>query len=47
MKNRNACRFCPYSAVCGMELGDRDVENERLSQKEAMAEIDKRLEEIK
>lgn len=47
MKNRSACRFCPYSAVCGMELGERDVESERLSQKEAMAEIDKRLEEIK
>ncbi len=46
MKNRSACRFCPYAAVCGMEMGERDVENERLSQKEAMAEIDKRLEEI-
>lgn len=45
MKNRSACQYCPYSAVCGKELGERDIENERLSQKEAMAEIEKRLED--
>lgn len=45
MKNRSACQYCPYGAVCGKELGERDIENERLSQSEAMAEIDKRLEE--
>ncbi len=43
MKNRSACEYCPYAAVCGRELSDRDIENERLSQKEAMAEIEKRM----
>lgn len=45
MKNRSACQYCPYSAVCGREMSERDIESERLSQREAMAEIDKRLEE--
>lgn len=25
MVNRNACKFCPYRAVCGKEFDDRDV----------------------
>lgn len=45
MKDRSACQYCPYGAVCGRELGERDIESQRLSQREAMAEIDKRLEE--
>lgn len=45
MKDQSACRYCPYSAVCGSELGERDIEHQRLSQKEALAEIEKRLEE--
>lgn len=45
MKNRSACQYCPYTAVCGKELGERDVDNQRMSQSEAMAEIEKRMEE--
>ena len=44
MKNRSACEYCPYAAVCGREVSGRDIENERLSQREAMAEIEKRME---
>lgn len=46
MVNSSACAYCPYCAVCGSELGERDVEDRRLSQREAMAEIDRRLESI-
>ena len=39
MKNHSACQYCPYGAVCGKELGERDVEEERLTEKEAMERI--------
>lgn len=44
MKNQSACAYCPYGAVCGREMSSRDVEKEQLSTKEAMAEIQQRLE---
>ena len=39
MKNHSACQYCPYGAVCGRELGERDVEEEKLTQREAMERI--------
>ena len=45
MKNQPACQYCPYRPVCGREFSDRDVENERMTLKEAMDAIKKRQEE--
>ncbi len=45
MKNQPACQHCPYRPVCGREFSDRDVENERMTLKEAMDAIKKRQEE--
>ena len=36
---------CPYGAVCGKEFGERDVEQDRLSTKQAMEKIQERMEE--
>lgn len=44
MKNRSACQYCPYGAVCGKELSDRDVEDERLSPQEALERMEKKME---
>ena len=43
LKNENACRFCPYGAICGKEFGERDVEQERLTPKEALARMEAAL----
>lgn len=46
LKNQNACRWCPYGAVCGKEYGDKDVEQDKTTAEEAMAQIESRLRDI-
>lgn len=41
MVNRNACKFCPYGAVCGRELDDRDVVQDRASTAEILEQMEK------
>ncbi len=45
LANKPACRYCPYGAVCGQEYGERDAQADHTGLKEAMGEIEKRLEE--
>ncbi len=45
LRNQAACKYCPYGAVCGKEFGERDVEQDRLSTKQAMEKIQERMEE--
>ena len=45
LRNQAACKYCPYGAVCGKEFGERDVEQDRLSTKQAMERIQERMEE--
>ena len=39
--NQNACKYCPYGAVCGKEFDDRDVVNRRASTAEILEEMGK------
>lgn len=43
LKNQNACRFCPYGAVCGQAHTDKDIEQEKTSSQEAMERIQQAL----
>lgn len=43
LKNHNACRFCPYGAVCGKEYGEKDVEQDKTTAEEAMEKIERLL----
>ena len=36
MKNTNACKFCPYGAVCGQEYSDDDIEKEKMNKSEVL-----------
>lgn len=40
MKNHSACRFCPYSPVCGRELGDRDIQQDKTTAQEALRQME-------
>lgn len=39
LKNRSACRFCPYGPVCAGEYGEKDIEKEKLSKKQVLKEM--------
>ncbi len=39
LKNKNACRFCPYGPVCAKEYGEKDVEKEKLSKEQVLKEM--------
>ncbi len=41
MKNRNACKFCPYGPVCGQQRDDKDVERDRTSPGEALEQMER------
>ena len=41
MVNQNACKFCPYGAVCGREFDDRDVVQNRASTAEIVEQMGK------
>lgn len=44
LQNHNACRFCPYGAVCGKEFGEKDVEKSRLASGEVLALMERETE---
>lgn len=39
LKNKSACRYCPYGAVCAKEYGEQDVQKEKLSKDEVLTEM--------
>lgn len=39
MVNQNACKFCPYRAVCGKEYDDRDVTTDKRDYDAVLAEM--------
>lgn len=43
LKNQNACRYCPYGAVCGKEYGEKDVEPDKTTPEEALEQIERAL----
>lgn len=45
LKNQNACRLCPYGPVCGSEMGDKDVEDEGITQDEALVRMQEAVKE--
>lgn len=40
MINQNACRFCPYGAVCGKEFTDEDVVKEKAATEEILQKME-------
>ena len=45
LNRHNACRLCPYGAVCGSEFSENDVQEDDASQEEALARMRKALQE--
>lgn len=44
MINQNACRFCPYGAVCGQERDEKDIVRDKSSPAEVLAKMELALE---
>ena len=45
LNRHNACRLCPYGAVCGSEFSENDVQEDDASQEEALARMREALQE--
>ena len=39
LKNRSACRYCPYSPVCGKEFTAKDVELDKTTPQQALEKM--------
>ena len=44
LKNRSACRYCPYSPVCGKEFTAKDVELDKTTPQQALEKMRETLE---
>ncbi len=45
MKNHNACKLCPYGAVCGSEFEEKDIEDDATTQDGALEQMRASLQE--
>ena len=43
LKNKSACRFCPYGPVCGKEYGEKDVQQDKTTAQEALRQMEAEL----
>ena len=43
LTGRNSCRYCPYSPVCGRELGGQNVKQDKTTPQEALAQMEEAL----
>ena len=43
LTGRDSCRYCPYSPVCGRELGGQNVKQDKITPQEALAQMEEAL----
>ena len=43
LTGRDSCRYCPYSPVCGRELGGQNVKQDKTTPQEALAQMEEAL----